>query len=191
MSSIAERLTRSYCLFHWLQVKPIPDQIRNSIAYSTLEQELLALKVKPEDLAAVGSDVTDSFEESRLAFMVRYSGLTWSTCSIFCDAIENNAWLQSGTPLLVQFGGTDAAGLPGLPKAALGDFMFLKPSNVWVNENRLVSFTVRWSKHEIRRMERFIRLASARHGIEATVNNIDQSEKFIAAIKATVGAQLQ
>ncbi len=97
MSSIAERLTRSYCLFHWLQVKPIPDQIRSSIAYSTLEQELLALKVKPEDLAAVGSDVTDNFEESRLAFMVRYSGLSWSTCSIFCDAIENNSWLQNGT----------------------------------------------------------------------------------------------
>jgi hypothetical protein len=38
-------------------------------------------------------------------------------------------------------------------------------------------------------MERFIRLASARHGLEATVSNIAQSEKFIAAIKATVGAQ--
>lgn len=189
MSSIAERLTRSYCLFHWLQVKPIPEQIRTSIAYSTLEQELLELKVKPEDLAAVGSDVTDSFEESRLAFMVRYSGLTWSTCSIFCDAIENNTWLQNGTPLLVQFTGLDATGQPGLPKAALGDFMFLKPSNVWVDNNRVVSFTVRWNKHETRRMERFIRLASARHGLEATVSNIAQSEKFIAAIKATVGAQ--
>jgi hypothetical protein len=52
-----------------------------------------------------------------------------------------------------------------------------------------VSFTVRWNKHETRRMERFIRLASARHGLEATVSNIAQSEKFIAAIKATVGAQ--
>lgn len=189
MSSIAERLTRSYCLFHWLQVKPIPDQIRSSIAYSTLEQELLSLKVKPEDLAAVGSDVTDNFEESRLAFMVRYSGLTWSTCSIFCDAIENNNWLQNGTPLLVQFTGLDATGQIGLPKSALGDFMFLKPSNVWIDNNRVVSFTVRWNKHEIRRMERFIRLASARHGLEATVSNITQSEKFIAAIKATVGAQ--
>lgn len=67
--------------------------------------------------------------------------------------------------------------------------MFLKPSNVWIDNNRVVSFTVRWNKHEIRRMERFIRLASARHGLEATVSNITQSEKFIAAIKATVGAQ--
>lgn len=189
MSSIAERLTRSYCLFHWLQVKPIPDQIRSSVAYSALEQELLSLKVKPEDLAAVGSDVTDSFEESRLAFMVRYSGLTWSTCSIFCDAIDNNKWLQNGTPLLVQFVGMDASGHQGLPKAALGDFIFLKPSNVWIDNNRVLSFTVRWNKHETRRMERFIRLASARHGLEATVSNIAQSEKFIAAIKATVGAQ--
>lgn len=189
MSSIAERLTRSYCLFHWLQVKPIPEQIRSSIAYSTLEQELLSLKVKPEDLAAVGSDVTDNFEESRLAFMVRYSGLTWSTCSIFCDAIEHNSWLQNGIPLLVQFTGVDATGQIGLPKSALGDFMFLKPSNVWIDNNRVISFTVRWNKHETRRMERFIRLASARHGLEATVSNIAQSEKFIAAIKATVGAQ--
>lgn len=189
MSSIAERLTRSYCLFHWLQVKPIPDQIRSSIAYSTLEQELLSLKVKPEDLAAVGADVTDSFEESRLAFMVRYSGLTWSTCSIFCDAIEHNTWLQNGTPLLVQFTGVDSTGQIGLPKSALGDFMFLKPSNVWIDDNRVISFTVRWNKHETRRMERFVRLTSARHGLEATVCNISQSEKFIAAIKATVGAQ--
>lgn len=188
MTSIAERLTRSYCLFHWLQVKPIPEQVRSSIAYSTLEQELLALKVRPEDLAAVGADVTDNFEESRLAFMVRYSGLTWSTCSIFCDAIEHDAWLRSGTPLLVQFKGTDSAGLPGLPKTALGDFMFLKPSNVWINNNRVVSMTIRWNKHEQRRMERFIRLASARHGVEASLSNIAQSEKFLAAIKATVGA---
>ena len=130
MSSIAERLTRSYCLFHWLQVKPIPSQIRSSVAYSTLEQELLALKVKPEDLAAVGSDITDNFEESRLAFMVRYSGLTWSTCSIFCDAIEHNSWLQNGTPLLIQFGGVDSTGQLGLPKQALGDFIFLKLSLV-------------------------------------------------------------
>ena len=187
-SSIAERLTRSYCLFHWLQVKPIPDAVRNTVAFSTLEQELLSLKVRPEDLAAVGSDLTDNFEESRLAFMVRYSGLTWSTCSIFCDAIDNGTWLISGTPLLVQFKGTDASGYPGLPKAALGDFMFLKPSNVWIDDNRIVSFTIRWNKHEQHRMERFVRLASARHGIEATVHNVTQSERFLAAIKATVGA---
>ncbi len=189
MSSIAERLTRSYCLFHWLQVKPIPDQIRTSEAFASLEQELLSLKVKPEDLAAVGTDVTDNFEESRLAFMVRYSGLTWSTCSIFCDAIENPTWMQTGSPLLIQFSGLDPAGLPGLPRAALADFEFLKPSNVWIDNNRVISFYVRWSKHEIRRMERFIRLASARHGLEAKVSNVSQSEKFIAAIKATVGAQ--
>ncbi|MCQ8896054.1 hypothetical protein NQT62_06335 [Limnobacter humi] len=188
MTSIAERLTRSYCLFHWLQVKPIPDSVRTSLAYSTLEQELLSLKVRPEDLAAVGADVTDNFEESRLAFMVRYSGLTWSTCSIFCDSIDHADWLLSGVPLLVQFKGTDATGQPGLPKTALSDFMFLKPSNVWIDNNRVVSFTVRWNKHEQRRMERFVRLASARHGIEATVVNVAQSEKFIAAIKATVGA---
>ena len=189
MSSIAERLTRSYCLFHWLQVKPIPEQIRSTIAYSSLEQELLSLKVRPEDLAAVGTDVTDNFEESRLAFMVRYSGLTWSTCSIFCDAIENTTWLDNGTPLLIQFQGKDVLGNIGLPKTALGDFMFLKPNNVWINDNRVISFIVRWNKHEIRRMERFVRLAAARHGLEATISNVTQSERFIAAIKATVGAQ--
>jgi hypothetical protein len=170
-------------------MKPIPDQIRSSVAYNLLEQELVSLKVKPEDLASVGSDVTDNYEESRLAFMVRYSGLTWSTCSIFCDAIENQSWLKNGIPLLVQFIGLDSSGSLGLPKLALGDFMFLKPSNVWINNNRVISFTVRWNRHEIRRIERFIRLTSARHGLEATINNIEQSEKFIAAIKATVGAQ--
>lgn len=188
MSSIAERLTRSYCLFHWLQVKPIPDSVRSSIAYSALEQELLSLKVRPEDLAAVGTEVTDNFEESRLAFMVRYSGLTWSTCAIFCDAIDNPAWLQSGAPLLVRFTSSDDYAKQGLPKQALGDFMFLKPTNVWIEHDRVMSFTVRWNKHEARRMERFIRLACARHGLEASVNNVSQSEKFIAAIKATVGA---
>ena len=121
--------------------------------------------------------------------MVRYSGLTWSTCSIFCDAIENNAWLKNGTPLLVQFGGSDSTGQSGLPKTALNDFAFLNPDNVWINNNRVISFVVRWNKHEVRRMERFVRLASARHGLEATINNITQSERFIAAIKATVGAQ--
>lgn len=189
MSSIAERLTRSYCLFHWLQVKPIPDQIRNTVAFSSLEQELISLKVRPEDLAAIGADVSNSFEESRLAFMVRYSGLTWSTCSIFCDAIDNPDWMTRGTPLLVQFVGADAYGARGLPKSALGDFMFLKPSSVWIDDNRVISFTVRWNKHETRRMERFIRLAAARHGLESRVHNVSQSEKFLTAIKATVGAQ--
>lgn len=188
MTSIAERLTRSYCLFHWLQQKPIPEQIRASLAYSTLESELQALKVSPHDLALAGSPLSTSFEEARLAFMVRYSGLTWSTCSIFCDAVENPTWLSSGTPLLVQFKGVDTRGEIGLAKSALGDFIFLKPSNIWIDNNRVVSFIVRWNKHEQRRMERFIRLSGARHGVECTVNNIAQSEKFIAAIKATVGA---
>lgn len=187
MSSIAERLTRAYCLFHWLQVKPIPAQIRNSVAYSALEQELMELKIRPEDLATVGTEVTDSFEESRLAFMVRYSGLTWSTCSIFCDSIDHEDWLLKGEPLLVKFTGVDASGLQGLSKTALGDFMFLKPSKLWVQHDRIFSFVVRWNKHETRRMERFLRLAAARHGAEATVHKIDQSERFIAAIKATVG----
>ncbi|GLR26351.1 hypothetical protein [Limnobacter litoralis] len=187
MSSIAERLTRAYCLFHWLQVKPIPEQIRQSLAFKSLEQELLALKVRPEDLAAVGSDVSDSFEESRLAFMVRYSGLTWSTCSVFCDSIDHRDWLRLGAPLLVRFNGIDMHGQPGLPNTALGDFAFLNPSKVWVEGDRIMSFVVRWNKLEVRRMERFLRLAGARHGVEATINQIEQSEKFIAAIKATVG----
>lgn len=189
MSSIAERLTRAYCLFHWLQVKPIPTKIRSTVVYTTLEQELLDLKVKPEDLASVGNDVTDSFEESRLAFMVRYSGLTWSTCSIFCDAIDNEEWLLKGEPLLVRFEGLDPKGEKGLAQSALGDFMFLLPSRVWTEAGRLHSFVVRWNKHEKRRMERFLRLAAARHGVEASVHTISQSEKFISAIKATVGAQ--
>lgn len=189
MSSIAERLTRAYCLFHWLQVKPIPEKIRSSVAYSTLEQELMDLKIKPEDLSSIGSDVSDSFEESRLAFMVRYSGLTWSTCSIFCDAIDNEQWLLKGEPLLVKFEGYDPKGEKGLPQAVLGDFMFLLPSKVWIQDGRMLSFVVRWDKHEKRRMERFVRLAAARHGVEATVHSINQSEKFISAIKATVGAQ--
>ena len=189
MSSIVERLTRAYCLFHWLQVKPIPEQIKSSIAYSSLEQELLALKVRPEDLAAVGTEVAESFDDSRLAFMVRYSGLTWSTCSIFCDATEHNNWLHSGTPILVQFKGCDLHGDVGLPKTALSDFMFLKPSKVWIVEERVMSFVIRWNKHEVRRMERFVRLAAARHGLEASIHPVEQSEKFIAAIKATVGAQ--
>ncbi|MDH4395732.1 MAG: hypothetical protein QE278_08655 [Limnobacter sp.] len=189
MSSIAERLTRAYCLFHWLQVKPIPAKIRSSVAYSTLEQELLDLKIRPEDLASVGTEVTDSFEESRLAFMVRYSGLTWSTCSIFCDSIEHEEWLLKGEPLLVKFTGVDANGQEGLSKHALGDFMFLKPGKVWIQGERIMSFVVRWNKHEIRRMERFIRLAGARHGMDAQVHRIEQSDKFISAIKATVGAQ--
>ncbi len=189
MSSISERLTRSYCLFHWLQLKPIPDPVRSSIAYNSLIQELRSLKIKPEDLAAVSPEGTENFEESRLAFMVRYSGLTWSTCSIFCDAIENNAWLQEGTPFLVQFNGIDATGHVGMPRSALRDFVFMKPRNVWVNNNRVLSFTLRWGKHETQRIERFVRLTSARYGLEATISNIEQSEKFIAAIKAMVGAQ--
>jgi hypothetical protein len=188
MTSIAERLTRSYCLFHWLQERAIPEQIRTGLTYQTLEHELLALKIRPEDLAMVGDKQSDNFEESRLAFMVRYSGLTWSSCSIFCDAVEHPDWLHSGTPLLVQFKGADTMGYVGLPKAALGDFIFLKPSNIWINNNRVVSFTVRWNTHEQRRMERFIRLTSARQAIESSVHNIAQSEKFIAAVKATVGA---
>lgn len=189
MSSIAERLTRAYCLFHWLQVKPIPEKIRSSVAYATLEQELIDLKIKPEDLSSIGSDVSDSFEESRLAFMVRYSGLTWSTCSIFCDAIDNQNWLLKGEPLLVRFQGYDPKGRKGLAHSVLGDFMFLMPTKVWVQEDRMLSFVVRWDKHEKRRMERFVRLAAARHGVDATVHSIAQSEKFISAIKATVGAQ--
>lgn len=188
MSSIAERLTRAYCLFHWLQVKPIPAKIRASVAYSTLEQELLELKIKPEDLAAVGTEVTDNFEESRLAFMVRYSGLTWSSCSIFCDSIEHEEWLFKGEPLLIKFMGQDALGHQGISKAALGDFMFLKPSKVWVQGDRIMSFVIRWNPSEIRRIERFIRLAGARQGADAQIHKITQSEKFIAAIKATVGA---
>lgn len=188
MTSIAERLTRAYSLFHWLQVKPIPNKIRNSLPYKTLERELIDLEVRPEDLASVGADVTDSFEESRLAFMVRYSGLTWSTCSIFCDAIDNEGWLLKGAPLLVKLDGLDPHGEVGLPAVALSDFMFLLPSKVWIEKGRIRSFSVRWDKHELRRMERFLRLAAARHGVEATIHRIEHSERFLAAIKATVGA---
>lgn len=187
MNSIAERLTRAYCLFHWLQVKPIPNKIRSTVAYTALEHELLSLKIRPEDLATIGTDTTDNFEESRLAFMVRYSGLTWSTCSVFCDAVVNEGWLLKGEPLLVRFNGVDAEGKTGLSQAALADFMFLLPSRVWVENGRVRSLVVRWDKLETRRMERFLRLAAARHGVDATVHKINQSDRFLTAIKATVG----
>ena len=62
------------------------------------------------------------------------------------------------------------------------------PSKVWVQGERILSFVIRWNPSEIRRIERFIRLAGARQGADAQIHKITQSEKFIAAIKATVGA---
>ncbi len=188
MNSIADRLTRAYCLFHWLQVRAIPEQVRTSLSYAALEQELLSLKVQPEDFAAVASDSADTFEDSRLAFMVRYSGLTWSTCSIFCDAIDHSDWLHAGTPFMVTFDPQTQDGESGLKRAHLSDFMFLKPQKVWVQNGHIKSLVIRWNKHEARRMERFVRLAAARHGVEIRMDSIAHSENFINSIKSTIGA---
>ena len=188
MNSIADRLTRAYCLFHWLNVKPIPDQIRSSLSFAALEQELLALQVKPEDFSSVAADGADNFSDSRLAFMVRYSGLTWSTCSVFCDAIEHNDWIHSGTPYLITFDPGNHDDMAGLPRANISDFMFLKPQKVWMKNGSIKSFVIRWNPHEARRMERFIRLAGARRGIEIRMDSIAYSEKFLNSIKAAVGA---
>ena len=188
MNSIADRLTRAYCLFHWLHVRAIPEQVRTTLSFAALEQELLALQVRPEDFASVAADSADTFEDSRLAFMVRYSGLTWSTCSIFCDAIEHSDWLSSGTPFLVTFEPGNQADDAGLPRVHISDFMFLKPQKVWMKHGKLKSFVIRWNAHEARRMERFIRLAGARHGVDIRMDSIAHSEKFLASIKATIGA---
>ena len=189
MSSIAERLTRAYCLFNWLQDIPIPDAIRQSVAFCSLQRELEQLEVEPEELVSIGTDVSDNLEESRLAFMVRYSGLTWSTCSVFCDAVQHRDWLLKGDTYMVKFEGFAPSGKKALSEAAISNFSFLLPFRIWVHDHRLMSFMVRWPSAHKRRLERFMRLAAARYGVEASVHSVSQSEKFISAIKATVGAQ--
>jgi hypothetical protein len=188
MNSIADRLTRAYCLFNWLHVKPIPEPIRSTLSYASLEQELLQLRVQPNDLSLAAQNYSDSFEDNRLAFMVRYSGLTWSTCGIFCDAVENEAWLRTGTPLLVTFEPFNEDKTAGLPRANLSDFMFLKPAKVWVSNGNVKSFVIRWNGHEKRRMERFVRLAAARCGIDVRVDDIRQSDVFLKNLMSTIGA---
>ncbi|MFN7834277.1 MAG: hypothetical protein ACK5NY_00570 [Burkholderiaceae bacterium] len=188
MNSIADRLTRAYGLFHWLHMKPVANEVRGSFSYTALEQELLSLQIQPKDFSAVAADTTDSFEESRLAFMVRYCGLTWSTCSLFCDAIEHEDWLRNGTPFLVTFDPNHQAEMHGLKKVNLNDFQFLKPEKVVMVDGYVKSFVIRWTHHESRRIERFLRLAAARHGIDIRVDSIAQSEQFLKAIQATMGA---
>ncbi len=188
MNSIADRLTRAYCLFHWLHGREIPEHVKATLSYSALEQELSSLQVQPEDFSAVAAETADTFEESRLAFMVRYCGLTWSTCSVFCDAVENKDWLLNGTPFLVTFDVKNTGEEQGLKRMSLSDFMFLKPQKVWMSNGRVKSFVVRWNKHEARRIERFLKLTAARHGIEISVNNIAKSEQFIQSIKGMIGA---
>jgi hypothetical protein len=186
MNSMADRLTRAYCLFNWLHVKPIPEPIRSTLSYASLEHELLQLKVQPTDLSLVaGNGEGNTFEENRLAFMVRYSGLTWSTCAIFCDAIENEDWLRNGTPLLVTFEPYSENRDAGLPRANISDFMFLKPSRVWIDNGMVKTFVVRWNQHEKRRMERFLKLAAARAGVEVRVDDIRQSDSFLKNLVST------
>lgn len=179
MTTMADRLTRAYCLFNWLHVKPIPEPIRSTLSYASLEHELLQLKVQPSDLSHAAAGEGATFEESRLAFMVRYSGLTWSTCAIFCDAVENEDWLRNGTPLLVTFEPYNEDRSAGLPRTHLGDFMFLKPSRLWIDNGNVKTFVVRWNHHEKRRMERFLKLAAARAGVEVRVDDIRQSDSFL------------
>lgn len=184
MTSMADRLTRAYCLFNWLHVKPIPEPIRSTLSYASLEHELLQLKVQPSELSHAAATEGTTFEESRLAFMVRYSGLTWSTCAIFCDAIENDDWLRNGTPLLVTFDPYNEDANSGLPRARLSDFMFLKPARVWIDNGMVKTFVVRWNHHEKRRIERFLKLAAARAGIEVRVDDIRQSDSFLKNLVA-------
>jgi len=182
MNSMADRLTRAYCLFNWLHVKPIPEPIRSTLSYASLEHELLQLKVQPNELSQAAGSEGATFEENRLAFMVRYSGLTWSTCAIFCDAIENEDWLRTGTPLLVTFEPYSDDRSAGLSRARLGDFMFLKPSRVWIENGVVKTFVVRWNHHEKRRMERFLKLAAARAGVDVRVDDIRQSDSFLKSL---------
>lgn len=185
MNSIADRLTRAYCLFNWLNVKPIPEPIRSTLSYASLEHELMQLKIEPKDLSAASETGANTFEDNRLAFMVRYSGLTWSTCAIFCDAVENEDWLRNGQPLLVTFEPYSEDKSAGLPRANLSDFMFLKPSKVWVENGNVKTFVIRWNHHEKRRMERFLKLAAARSGVEVSVHDITQSDHFLKNLLTT------
>jgi hypothetical protein len=90
--------------------------------------------------------------------------------------------LRNGSPLLVTFEPFNDDKTAGLPRANLSDFMFLKPAKVWVNNGNVKSFVVRWNHHEKRRMERFLKLAAARAGVEVTVHDIRQSDSFLKSL---------
>ncbi len=189
MSSIAKRLTRSYCLFHLLSSKPIVSKLKNSLIIDSLDSSLndtfLNEEVTYSDLPKEGAD----FDQACISFMVRQCGLTWSTCSLFYEAMQEKPKITRKDVFLVCFSEFDPLGNKGLPRVALVDLAFLSPRNIVNKKLHISSLEVHWDKTDVRRLRRYLRLIAARNGVDATVYEITQSKKFLENIIGTVGAK--
>lgn len=189
MSSIAKRLTRSYCLFHLLTSKPVAIKLKNSLIFDSLDSGLNDLSLQVEtgysDLPKEG----DAFDQACIAFMVRQCGLTWSTCSLFYEAMLEKPKLKHDSHFLVCFSEFDPMGKKGLPRIALHDIAFLNPRCIVNKKMHITSLEVKWNKQDARRLKRYLRLVAARNGVDATLHEISQSKKFIETIIGTVGAK--
>lgn len=189
-ASLHDKLTRAYSLFQWFQDLPVPPAVQATVAYRKLLSEIEALQVKPEELASVGLPVNNNITDARLAFMVRFTGLPWSVCSLYHDAIENPSWIKNGQSFLLRYTPEDAPKgsiAIGMPLTGFMDLAFLQPTHVWIVNGKVRSCKIRWNAAESERLGRFIQFASTRHQQQAELHNISTSERFIAAIKATVG----